>query len=754
MGGSTELWAAAILAIGAGFLLLLAPPQRSLGLIPNLCLAALFSIALTAFLPMTLFNLPDWWIDLFKMGASLPDTRSPQPWLTLQWTCFLLMALAWIYFLASFEWSRRQRENACVVFGVAILALAAALTVSFVIKLRIPFWPDTREFGFFPNRNQSSNVLGLGGVMIYGLGLQRFQENRKYWWVWFASLSLVCWALILNYSRAGIILFFFGALAVHIFWWMTAKERRRPLVAFGGLALLIALFLVDGGATLLRFGKETTGFFLPSQNLRLLIYHDAIALIGKSPLLGIGLGNFRPIFALNRNYSANLSQAAHPESDWLWSAADMGAIGLVLGLVLFFWWLKQCPPFNAGTSRLLRAAAMICAIAFAIHGLFDVSGHRLGALWPAIFFASIAIHPGNEYRRSKAAPIIFRIIGALLIAIGCWWIASVCGVKAPPTTATVERLRSQAEAAVAAEDYDRVMTVTSAALTIAPLDWEFYFRRGVAEAGLFHARSETKRDFAIARYLLPTWPDLYLKEGTVLLSVGEPDLAFDVWEEGMRRIPSEAPHLYSQIFGLIESDTALLDDWRQLGQTNKECLLIFLQNAGPFEFQIELQGLLSENPRLQSFSATELGALFSAWYQKGDKLWLAETLRENPDWQTIAWRELARAYADKQDYRQACETVQKFEERPEIAERHAEESLDKLAARFRVNRTDIDDGLALYFAQAREGQIDAALRTVRELAALPDGPKYLYYLEAQLWAQKGEWKDAWQAFERFGFGKK
>ena len=417
MGGSTELWAQGILAIGAGLLFILSPPRRSLGLIPNLSFAALFLVALTAFLPVTWFSLPDWWLDMLKLGATLPGTRSPQPWLTLQWTCFLLLALTWMYYLAAFEWGRRQRETACVAFGVAILALAAALTASFLINRRIPFWPDAREFGFFPNRNQTSNVLGLGGVMIYGLGLQRFQENRKHWWLWFASLSLVCWALILNYSRAGIILFFFGALAVHVFWWIGTRERRRPLVAFGGLALLVALFLVDGGATLLRFGKETAEFLSPSQNFRLLIYHDAIALISKSPLLGLGLGNFRPIFALNRNYSANISQAAHPESDWLWSAVDLGVIGLLLGLVLFVWWLKQCPPFNAGTSRLLRAAAMICGIAFAIHGIFDVSGHRLGALWPAIFFASIALHPGNEYRLSHVVPVIFRVIGAFLLPL-------------------------------------------------------------------------------------------------------------------------------------------------------------------------------------------------------------------------------------------------------------------------------------------------------------------------------------------------
>src|ERR1700730_6457136 len=315
MGGSTELWAQGALAIGAGLLMLILPPRRSLGLIPNLLFAALFLIALAAFLPARWSTAPDWRIDLLKLKAQLPPTRSPQPWITFQWSCFLLLVLAWAYYLASFRWSRRMRENACVAFAMAILALSAALTVAFVTKLRIPFWPATKEFGFFPNRNQTSNVLGLGAVMIYAIGLQQFQEGRKYWWLWFVSLSLVCWALIIDGSRAGIVLFFLGALVLHVYWWSTSRDRHQASVALGGLILLIALFIIDGGATLMRFTKESSGFFVLGQNLRISIFRDAVHLISKSSPLGLGLGNFWPIFAVNRNYSASTNQTAHPESD-------------------------------------------------------------------------------------------------------------------------------------------------------------------------------------------------------------------------------------------------------------------------------------------------------------------------------------------------------------------------------------------------------------------------------------------------------
>ncbi|PYL63539.1 MAG: hypothetical protein DMF25_10275 [Verrucomicrobia bacterium] len=290
--------------------------------------------------------------------------------------------------------------------------------------------------------------------------------------------------------------------------------------------------------------------------------------------------------------------------------------------------------------------------------------------------------------------------------------------------------------------------VTSEALRIAPLEWSLYYKRGAAEAALFYSHSATQRDFAVARYLLPYWPNLYFQEGRIWIAVGEPDLGFEAWTEALQRSGQNAPGLYGQMFNVIKSDASLLDRWRELGRANKECLLVFLQNAGPFEFQVELQRLLSEDRQLQSLTLDELKILFSAWYQKGDKLALAETLRGRPEWQKIGWRELARSYADYQDYRQAYEIVRQFAPPPEVPQKTPQESTAVLQSRFKLNPT-VDAGLALYFAQMREGQINDALMTLGQLTAFPGSPKYLSYLEAELWAQKGQWKEAWQALARF-----
>ncbi len=742
LGGSTEVWSQALLSIIIGLLLLLAPPKKSLGWLPNVCFVALLLLALAAFLPSSWFPPDDRRRTLANFGIALPQTRSAQPWLTLQSSLVLVLGLAWAYYLLTCEWSRRWREWAWFSYAIGILALATVLIIAFVLKARVPLWPDVREFGFFPNRNQTSNVLGLGGIIIYAIGLQRLRENRRTWWVWLASLSLICWALIVNFSRAGIILFFAGALAWHSYWLITSSSRRLPALTLSALLFLVGILLLNGGETLARFAWKA--LFSPGAG-RFSIYQDAFALLLRWPVLGVGLGNFPSVFSIHRQYSIADNDVIHPESDWLWTGIELGWLAPLLLLVLFIWWFRQCVPLETGTSRLMRAAAMICGCGFAIHGMFDVSGHRIGALWPALFLASTALHPNQGYRFSPVIARLFQVLGLLLACVGIWWFISALSPVTLPTSATLDRFDREISAASDRDDYSTVLDVASKALGIAPLEWSLYYKRGASEAAFFKTRP-AQRDFEVARYLMPYWSELWFDEGRVWIEAREPDLAFDIWGEALQRFPHKAQVLYSDMFGVIRSDPALRDRWRKLGENDKRCLLIFLREAESMEFQIELQQLLADDRTLRVFTPDELKLLFALWYGKGDKLWLAQTLQEHPEWKKIAWRQLARAYADYQDYRQAFETADQF--LPQIdnaGSSSPRESPVELALRFRNNPSDPSAGEALALALAREGKIGGALSTLRAVRDLPGSSKYLPALEGRLWAKEQDWKRAWNA---------
>jgi len=152
---------------------------------------------------------------------------------------------------------------------------------------------------------------------------------------------------------------------------------------------------------------------------------------------------------------------------------------------------------------------------------------------------------------------------------------------------------------------------------------------------------------------------------------------------------------------------------------------------------------------MRSLDRKQLLVLFTSWYQRGDKLHLAEFLQENPELQSLVWRQLAHIYADYQDYRQAFETVQRFATPPVIPQKQSSAPLASLETRFKLTPTDVDAGIALYFAQLREGKSDDAFATLQIIAPLPASPKYVFYLEAQTWAEKGEWAKAWKALQQF-----
>lgn len=754
LGGSTELWAQATLCLGCGLLLLVSPPRRSLGRLPDISFVALLLLAATVFLPAIWFPSDELHAAFSKLGTPLPGTRSAQPWLSFQAACLFLLGLSWAYHLLSFNWERRPRIQCWIIYSTVILGLAATLAFANAFHARIPFWPDVREFGFFPNRNQTSNVLALGGIMIYGAMLQSFRQNTRMSWPWLLSLGLICWALVLNYSRSGILLFFGGALACHLAWLKTSKWRQRALITLGGLVIILALFIAVGGETLARLSGS---LFLPFEDARMGIYRDAIAFLGQIPFFGIGLGNFGAVFVTYRQSSLAQNTVIHPESDWLWSAIELGWLAPLLILILFAWWIRKTLPFEPGTSRLLRIAAMICGCAFALHGFLDVSGHRLGSVFPALFLAGTAVHPVARFEPSRVVTFVFRLIGLVLVGVGIWWFASIAGARTWPTSVELDRLTGQVQTAIDKSDFAGARQLASQGLRIAPLDWPLYYKRGTAEAALFFSKTKAKQDFATARFLLPHWPELCFQEGKIWLAVGEPDFAFEAWAEALRRSPEKASGLYMQMFNMIKADVNMLDRWRDLARADKNLVILFLENAGRLEFSLELERLLAEDrqqtgPRkhsdLRSFSPAQLRALFSAWLEKGDKAELIEILQQNPEWQKIGWRELARAYADREEFKLGCETVRAFST-IELPQPHPLKPLEKARARFLLNRTDIDAGLDVYYAQLHQGDIDNAIVTIRELAAIPNGPKYLSYLEAQSWIEKQDWRRAWQALARF-----
>src|SRR5256714_4432520 len=104
LGGATAKWAEGIVVALLGLFLIFQPPKRSLGRLTNLVFLVFGLCALVSFLPHTWFFVPQWRTAMtHDLGIVLPDTLSPQPWITRGCFLSLFAALCWLYRAASQE---------------------------------------------------------------------------------------------------------------------------------------------------------------------------------------------------------------------------------------------------------------------------------------------------------------------------------------------------------------------------------------------------------------------------------------------------------------------------------------------------------------------------------------------------------------------------------------------------------------------------------------------------------------------------
>jgi hypothetical protein len=769
LGGSVYLPAQTLLAALAGVMLLLAPPPRPVPRVPLILGGALLFIALLAFVPA------DDHLHSLTMGAPwrkyvlldahvsmggrpgpldfpIAETWTLQPWLTLQACALLLVGLAWGLYLLALPWERGDRifTAELLVFGVAILALLAAL--AFILNFHIPGWTQTENRGWFPNRNQTADVLALCGITAYALIFDRLRKGRRTGYLLLGALVPIVVELVISYSRAGILLFFGGVLAWHL--WPRPGQRRSGSTKWLALSaalgiILLAVFLIFGGRTLNRFlnpappGATTQDI----TDFRGAIQSDALRFSLESPWVGTGLGNFEPLFSFSRVASINGNRAIHPESDWLWLAGEMGWPAVLIVFAGFAWWLRHAVPLENKSGESMRRALIVAVVVFVVHGFVDVSAHRPGSLWVALLIAGMALPSRDEPSRAMVTPLFFRGLGLALLVIAAWWGSSLLGWDVPPTTATLDRMKLELAGNVA---QPRAIQVAGDALRIAPLDWNLYFGRGQAELSDPAGFDAARRDFATADILNPYWIALPIQEGQTWLDASEPSVGLDAWTDGLQRAGPLAPEMYREMVGLAPPHSVMRQGLVELAFTNLGYLLTILPGATPDEAQALIWHLLQADPHLDTLSASQRHALFAGWWAQGSKYQMMVILVRHPEWDSETWPYQVRFWAKVGRFQHACAIASHWAKPPIVPQIGSARGLGDLAADFQANPNSLTDGLALFLGQLQAGQNDVALGTLAQLRKLPgDHPKYLDYLEAQLESEKGDWAAAYAAWQNF-----
>src|SRR5438477_3647013 len=748
LGGATQKWGEGIVVALLGIFLLARPPRYSLGLGINLVLVGLLFLSTSAFLPANWFYQPAWRATYVNdFGISLPSTLSPQPWITGTCLISFLAGLSWLYVVCSERLGLREVRTALRLFTAGIVALAAVCLLFWLAKTAPPFWHNERNFGPFPNRNQTANLFGLAAIIVLACGQDDIRKGRKRWILWGVALGLVVAAIILDFSRAGIAILVAGsALWLGMFSICCQRSPSRIALVFSFLLILSTALLIFGGQTLERFHLQNLANAGISSDFRWRIFSDVFQLLPDSPWVGIGLGNFEDVFAIFRAASYSDRRAIHPESDWLWLWTELGWVAVVLVIVGFILILRKVFPLREGTNQRYRLATLIAAILFALHGLVDVSGHRVGTMFAATFLFGLSLHRAHSFKPSRSISILFRLVGLILLVVGSSWVVAWRGQKLWPGSVGVTNAKQLATIANRERNFTETIAVTTTGLKWAPLDWELYFSRAVAEAELKQT-DNALADFRRARFLEPISYELPLAEGNVWLSYQQPVLATTAWREALRRAGPERPGVVSSMLSKASlRSSAVSSILAELGVSRHDLALPYLARISGAEFNRALKKVLENDPDLHSFSETEKLALFAFWSERGDAAELSRATTQHPDWLPYAWFGVAKYDAGKNDFGAAYELTQRYGEPVALPRIASGASLQQLESRFRAAPDNYAVGYELYRAQMQSGRIDDALNTARHFSERANSPAYFRYLEAQCWAEKQNWERAWNAW--------
>ena len=750
LGGATQKWEEGLVITVLGAYLLIRPPRFSLGAVTNLVLLTLFILSAVAFLPARWFFQPEWRAALVNdFGIQLPSTLTPQPWITLSYLVSFVAGLSWLYIVSTQDLGLHEVRFQLRLFTSGIALLAAICIALYLARTTLPFWHNEQDFGPFPNRNQTGDLFGLTAIVILACAQDDLRKRRKRWIVWILALVLIGAAIILNSSRSGIVILVAGSAV-----WLGALafRQRFPWRLALGIPLLLLLLLLTA---LLLFGGQTferfhLGDFISagaSTNFRWRIFHDTFRLIRDSPWCGIGFGNFESIFAIFRDASLGDPRALHPESDWLWLWTELGWPAVVLTIVGIAMFVSRVFPLRVGTNQGYRLATLIAALLFAIHGIVDVSGHQVGTVFAAIFLFGLSLHRPLCLKRSQWISILFRFVGLVLFAAGLSVVVAARSAKLLPGSVGVSSANQLSTPADRKGDHNETIALTTRALGWAPLDWQLYLTRAIAEVEL-KQNTNAVDDFRRARFLEPIAYEVPLAEGNAWLA-SRPMLVVTAWREALRRAGPLRPEVYASMLSDASLRIPEVSPFLEaIGLSEHDLALPYLDRLSDASFNRALAQLFRNDPNLQSFSETEKLALFVFWSERGDPEEISQAVEHHPEWVRYAWLGMAKYKANKNDFRAAYELTQRYGE-PVALPRVANLSLQDLEERFAGAPNNYSIGYELYRAQMQDGRLDDALLTARHCSERPNSPAYFHFLEAQCWAEKQNWERAWNAWQAF-----
>lgn len=430
------------------------------------------------------------WVELARTGIDAPGwpSVSPTP-VDTGFELVRLVALGGLALVAA-QLGWRATARALVLVGVAVATIGLVQHGLGVVRIYGLYTPHHLPSGrtspallaTFVNPNHQSGLLLVTAFATAAAMLARRGEGRlESKVVLGVALVLQGAALVLSASRAALVSALAAALlAALVASWPVGpsgsrrhgRARAAALAIMGGVAL--------GVIALVAWGE--LGVMLEANTLdaptaaRLRVTTSAPALLGLSPLVGIGRGAFGDVFPAFDPEPSHV-WFSHLECAPLTMLVEWGLLGGALALLLPAWWLHSMRHAGRHDDARARRVALAGLLALALQSLADFSLEFLGVAAPACALAGALSATSRatlspRQLRGLAIALAGLAVAATPLVPATWaWqqaprSSSDAAIAARPLSAPLHRLR--AREAAAAGDLARVELRARAAVRLQP----------------------------------------------------------------------------------------------------------------------------------------------------------------------------------------------------------------------------------------------------------------------------------------------
>jgi O-antigen ligase len=214
-------------------------------------------------------------------------------------------------------------------------------------------------------------------------------------------------ALLLSGSRGGLVALLVEVVLLVI---LTSRAKgtkglllKAALSVFLVTAALGGAIFVGGDTSLTRITSEAASDDVSASRFK--IWRTTIEVIRENAPLGAGLGAFPQAYTRFDPDSGQWTvHQAH--NDYLQLAADAGIVGIGIGGLFLFWFVRQGARSIRADDQLHRGiavGALAGCVAILTHSLFDFVLHITAVSVLFLLLLALLVSAGREYQR-EAAP--------------------------------------------------------------------------------------------------------------------------------------------------------------------------------------------------------------------------------------------------------------------------------------------------------------------------------------------------------------